>query len=150
LTIVNILVMLTSVIILLVIPMNKSVNPVTVGAMVREARQATGISQIELGQRIGASRFWVAQFEKGKPSAELGLALKALHAVGLGLVVEPGKAALLNNRPRKTQPDSSQSRLPSIDLAQIIARSTAGDSSPAPLAPARKAMRSKKTVRKSR
>lgn len=56
----------------------RSVTPATVGAQVREARTAAGLSQSQLGARIGASRFWVAQVEKGKLSAEL--ALKALHA----------------------------------------------------------------------
>ncbi len=63
--------------------MTKPVNPAVLGSLVREARNAAGLSQTQLAERIGASRFWVAAFEKGKPSAELGLALKAIQALGL-------------------------------------------------------------------
>lgn len=106
-------------------PMQKSVTPAIVGALVRDARTAAGLSQSELGARIGASRFWVAQFEKGKPSAELGLALKALQALGLTVRVEP--------RPPKETDDKRQtgrkratsvSAIPAVDLGAIIAALT--------------------------
>jgi DNA-binding XRE family transcriptional regulator len=103
--------------------MKKSVNPATLGAAVRDARLVAGISQIELGQRIGASRFWVAQFEKGKPSAELGLALKALHALGLKVSVEPHNEAHANDLKAKTQAGPRQAKLPPINLSQIISAS---------------------------
>ncbi|HTR77343.1 MAG TPA: HipA N-terminal domain-containing protein, partial [Gemmatimonadaceae bacterium] len=38
---------------------------------------------VALGQRIAATRFWVAECEEGKPSAELGLALEALQGARL-------------------------------------------------------------------
>jgi transcriptional regulator with XRE-family HTH domain len=102
----------------------KPPSPATVGAMVRDARLAAGISQSELGKRIGASRFWVAQFERGKPSAELGLALKALHALALDVRVEPRAAA---TRTRKPQPPKTRSAaLPAIDLGRVIADSITG------------------------
>lgn len=44
-------------------PMQKSVTPATVEVLVRDARTAAGRSRSELGTRIGASRFWVAQLE---------------------------------------------------------------------------------------
>lgn len=61
-------------------------TPADLGALVREARERREWTQTALGTRIGASRFWVAQFERGKPGAELGLALRAVSAVGLRLV----------------------------------------------------------------
>ncbi len=51
----------------------------------REGREAAGLTQTQLAERIGASRFWVAAFEQGKPSVELGLALKAIQALGLAI-----------------------------------------------------------------
>lgn len=105
--------------------MRRSVTPATVGAQVREARTAAGLSQSQLGARIGASRFWVAQFEKGKPSAELGLALKALHALGLEVRVE-GKAVMggaVKGR-GANEPPTVVSPLPQIDLGAIIAAHT--------------------------
>ena len=68
--------------------MPRRLNTATVGARVRKARKDAGLTQAELGQRIGASRFWVAEFEKGKATVELGLALKALHALGLVVRIE--------------------------------------------------------------
>jgi len=101
-----------------------TVTSATVGALVRQARLAAGISQSELGQRIGASRFWVAQFEKGKPGAELGLALKAMHAVGLAVQIEPrdtsrGGAAL-----------ERSTKSPATGLAQVIAHTTLSRAAP--------------------
>ncbi len=103
-------------------PMQKSVTPATVGALVRDARTAAGLSQSELGARIGASRFWVAQFEKGKPSAELGLALKALQALGLSVRVEtrtPGAA--VEKRQATRERAAGRSPIPQVDLGGIIA-----------------------------
>lgn len=73
-------------------------TPTDLGALVREGRQRRGWTQTELGARIGASRFWVAEFEHGKSRAELGLALRAIAAVGIRLraarpVVATGTAA---------------------------------------------------------
>jgi HTH-type transcriptional regulator/antitoxin HipB len=103
--------------------MKKPATPATIGALARDARLAAGLSQSELAQRIGASRFWVAQFENGKPGAELGLALKALDALGLAVHVEPREAA--RKRERTTANRSRQAPvLPAVDLAQIIAKST--------------------------
>jgi HTH-type transcriptional regulator / antitoxin HipB len=102
--------------------MAKSINSAAVGALVRQARLMAGLSQTDLGQRIGASRFWVAQFEKGKPGAELGLALKAMHALGLTVLIEPTKASQRGARPKpKTR---------RTDLAKVIAHATLTESTP--------------------
>ena len=120
------------------------VNAATVGALVREARTTAGLTQTELANRIGASRFWVAEFEKGKPSAELGLALQALHALGLAMQIQPTGAASDTARPNKThRPKSGHA-----DLGTVIAHATltgAAGSSVAgwPTAPVRK-VRSRK------
>jgi transcriptional regulator with XRE-family HTH domain len=62
--------------------------PEDLGAVARQARIALGMSQTELGSLIGASRYWVASFEKGNPGAELGRVMAALKALGIGLQVE--------------------------------------------------------------
>lgn len=69
--------------------MTKPLNPAAVGDLVREGRKAAGLTQTQLADRIGSSRFWVAAFEKGKPSAEFGLALKAIQALGLSIRIAP-------------------------------------------------------------
>jgi HTH-type transcriptional regulator / antitoxin HipB len=102
-------------------PMQKSVTPAIIGALVRDARTAAGLSQSELGARIGASRFWVAQFEKGKPSAELGLALKALQALGLTVRVEPRTPKeTVGRRQTGRKRATSASAIPAVDLGAII------------------------------
>jgi transcriptional regulator with XRE-family HTH domain len=62
--------------------------PEDLGAVARQARIALGLSQTELGAQIGASRYWVASFEKGNPGAELGRVMAVLSALGIGLSVE--------------------------------------------------------------
>lgn len=104
--------------------MTKPLNSATVGALVREARAAAGLSQTDLGQRIGASRFWVAQFEKGKPGAELGLALKAMYAIGLTINIEPQRASRQSRRP------DVRPRVARTDLAKILAHATLANSAP--------------------
>ena len=43
--------------------MTNLINSAIVGAMVRETREAAGLTQAQLADRIGASRFWLAAFE---------------------------------------------------------------------------------------
>ncbi len=53
------------------------------GGAVRDARLRQGWTQAELADRIGASRQWVISLERGKASAELGTALRAVAALGM-------------------------------------------------------------------
>jgi transcriptional regulator with XRE-family HTH domain len=57
------------------------------GRLIRDRRRKQGWSQARLGERIGASRFWVADVEKGKPTVEAGLVLSALRALDLEIAV---------------------------------------------------------------
>lgn len=110
--------------------MPKRLNSAAVGALVRQARLAAGITQSELAQRIGASRFWVAAFEKGKPSAELGLALNAIHALGLAIRIEP-KIPSARGTPAKAQ------RATAHDMQQldnVIAHATLTRTAPSSVA----------------
>lgn len=96
-----------------------AVTPIDFGALVREARERRGWTQTVLGARIGASRFWVAEFERGKAGAELGLALRAVAAVGLRLKVDRpvvaagGEAAALAAAPGREVAVSGTSSPPS-------------------------------------
>ena len=53
------------------------------GAAVRDVRLRRNWTQAELADRIDASRQWVIALERGKPTAELGTALRAVAALGL-------------------------------------------------------------------
>jgi HTH-type transcriptional regulator/antitoxin HipB len=54
-------------------------------AAVRGRRTDMGLSQAELAGRSGVSRKWIYEFEAGKPTAELGLLLRVLDALGLSI-----------------------------------------------------------------
>lgn len=62
-------------------------NAKSLGQLIRDRRLKRGWSQAQLGVQIGASRFWVADVEKGKPTVEVGLVLGALQVLGLVLDV---------------------------------------------------------------
>ena len=103
--------------------MTKPINPAVIGALVREGREAAGLTQTQLAERIGASRFWVAAFETGKPSVELGLALKAIQALGMSIRIQPETDT---STPQASGParDPSASRRDEISLGTIIAKAT--------------------------
>ena len=57
-------------------------------AAVRGRRLTLGLSQSELAARAHVSRQWISEFEAGKPTAELGLVLRLLDALGFGVSLE--------------------------------------------------------------
>ena len=58
------------------------------GLAVRGRRKEMGLDQAELARRVGVTRQWVIDIEKGKPRAELELVMRALHALELTLLIE--------------------------------------------------------------
>lgn len=56
-------------------------------AIARGRRRDLGLSQAELAIRAGVSRQWVSAFESGKATAEIGLVVRLLDALGLRLAV---------------------------------------------------------------
>ncbi len=63
-----------------------------IAALVRQRRRQLGWSQVRLAGETGTSRTWVIEFEKGKSTVELGLALRVFKALGLGLRLEASRA----------------------------------------------------------
>ena len=55
------------------------------GAAVGQARKALGLTQRELALAINSGERFIVDLEAGKPTAQLGKALAAAHAVGLRL-----------------------------------------------------------------
>ena len=106
-------------------------NSADLGLALRRSREKRGWSQAELARRIGASRHWVLAAEKGKPSAEMGLVLKALAALGLAVEVsDPASASLAANDASRggSRTGSSTSRAPGAafipDLSDVLAMNT--------------------------
>jgi HTH-type transcriptional regulator/antitoxin HipB len=62
------------------------------GAM-RGRRTDLGLSQAALARRAGVSRKWISEFEAGNLSAEIGLVLRVLDALGMALDLISGDDA---------------------------------------------------------
>ena len=60
-------------------------TPRDLGAAIRDRRRRRGWSQRELAEKVGASRQWVNEVEKGKTRTEIGLVLRTLDALDVTL-----------------------------------------------------------------
>ena len=56
-----------------------------VGHLIRDQRRVAKLTQAQLARRVGVSRKWIIDIEGGKRTAELSLALRTLHALGIDL-----------------------------------------------------------------
>jgi y4mF family transcriptional regulator len=57
------------------------------GAVIRDRRKQLKLDQAALARRIGVSRQWVIEMERGHPRAELNLVLRALDVLDIDLDV---------------------------------------------------------------
>jgi len=57
------------------------------GSAVRAERKRRGITQVDLAERSGVSRAWLARFETGHPSASIEPLFRILQELGLGLTL---------------------------------------------------------------
>ncbi len=62
-------------------------NAKEIGALARENRLKLKLSQAQLAERVGVSRLWIVQLEKGKSTAQLDLVLRTLDTLGLSLEI---------------------------------------------------------------
>lgn len=62
-------------------------TPRDIGLTIRERRLQLGLDQAELARRVGVSRQWLVEIEKGKPRAELDLVLRTLRKLDLDVWV---------------------------------------------------------------
>jgi HTH-type transcriptional regulator/antitoxin HipB len=62
-------------------------TPTDLGAAVRDRRKQLGLDQSTLAKRIGVSRQWLIEVERGHPRAAMGLVLRAIDALGIRLDV---------------------------------------------------------------
>lgn len=64
---------------------------------VRQRRQELKLSQAQVAAQVGVSRQWIIDIEKGKPRAELELALKLLQTLDLQLQLKTQKTPSVTN-----------------------------------------------------
>jgi HTH-type transcriptional regulator / antitoxin HipB len=60
-------------------------TPSEVGAAIRDGRRRLGLDQRTLAEKVGVSRQWLIEVEKGKAGAEIGLVLRTFNALGISL-----------------------------------------------------------------
>lgn len=72
------------------------------GALVRSARTARGMTQADLAAQLRMSRDWVVRLEKGHPRLEAQRVLDALRVVGVSLDATVPEAP--TNARRKSSP----------------------------------------------
>jgi HTH-type transcriptional regulator / antitoxin HipB len=67
-------------------------TPIDLGALVRDHRRKLGLDQKTLATKVGVSRQWMVDVEKGKPRASLSLVLRTVEGLGIHLAAdEQGK-----------------------------------------------------------
>src|SRR5271168_3583061 len=64
-------------------------TPADLGALIRDRRRGLDLDQAELASRVGVSRLWINQVERGKPGASIGLVLRTLMVLGIELSPTP-------------------------------------------------------------
>ena len=67
-------------------------SPAELGRAIQAARQARGLTQIDVASRARVGRRYVVDLENGKPTAQIGKALTVMMCVGLVGVVVPVEA----------------------------------------------------------
>jgi len=70
-------------------------SPRDLGLYVRDRRTQLGMTQADLAGAAGVSRRWLLDLESGKPTAQIGLVLRTLQALGLVVEAQPEDEALL-------------------------------------------------------
>jgi HTH-type transcriptional regulator / antitoxin HipB len=68
-------------------------TPADLGAVIRERRRQLKLNQAAFAKRIGVSRPWVIEIERGHPRAALGLVLRAMDALNIHLDASIGEAS---------------------------------------------------------
>ena len=87
-------------------------SPAELGAIIRERRRRLGLEQKALAERVGVSRQWIIDIEKGKPRAALGLVLRTANALGI----------LLDARDEPIRQSRRAAAAPDIDTIIAAAR----------------------------
>jgi len=83
-------------------------SPAALGAVIRDRRRQLKLEQRVLAEKVGVSRHWVINVEKGKSGAEIGSVFRTLRVLGI----------LLDTQTAPTSP--AKLAKPDIDLGALI------------------------------
>ncbi len=83
-------------------------TPAELGAVIRDRRKQLKLDQATFAKKIGVSRQWVIEIERGHARAELGLVLRALDVLDITLDASTEHAKV--------------STSPTIDIDAIVSR----------------------------
>jgi HTH-type transcriptional regulator / antitoxin HipB len=65
-----------------------------IGAIIRRMRRHAGLTQAELGRKVGLRQATISKLERGERATQLSTLLDALTALGLEIIIEKrGKAS---------------------------------------------------------
>lgn len=68
-----------------------------IGAIIRRVRRNAGLTQTDLGKRIGLRQATISRLEKGEDETKLSTLLDVLSALGLEIIIDKrGKASIRN------------------------------------------------------
>jgi len=87
----------------------KITRPEDFGALLRDYRMKRGLSQANLAARLQTTQKWISHIENGKPTAHVGLVLRALNELGFSLV-----AGLEDTSPKRRTSKVKQSTIDDI------------------------------------
>lgn len=65
------------------------VSSKNMGAVLRDLRRQQGVTQAELGKRVGLDQKKVSLLENGNPNCRIDSLFRLLSALGVGLIVQP-------------------------------------------------------------
>lgn len=65
------------------------VSPKVVGATLRDMRKQQGLTQAELGKKVGLDQKIVSLLENGNPNCRLDSLFRLLSALGAGIAIQP-------------------------------------------------------------
>jgi len=91
-------------------------TPSELGALIRGHRRRLHLDQKSLAEKVGVSRQWIVDVEKGKPGAPMGLVLRTINALGIALDAEQETPERPSNKNRSHEVDSY------VDIDSIVAK----------------------------
>ena len=88
-------------------------TPRDIGLLLRDARKRAKLDQAELAARLGVSRKWVVDTERGNPGAALGTILRAFDILGTKLGAVTSEADATSTK--------TKAQVPEVDIDAIVA-----------------------------